>query len=508
MTPPDPAPLADLTETAHTLSDISAALAVLGWDQEVMMPPRAGEVRAHHLATLAGIYHEKLTAPRVGDLLLAAEDAPLSDTDRALVRELRRERDRAVKVPPALVRELAEAQARGVETWRRARPANDFAAFAPALEHLVRLNRQIAEHVGYTDTPYDALLDEYEPGMTARDVTALFEPLRDETIAVLRRIQASPPVDTSILDGEWDEARQWDFGLRVLRDMGYDFDAGRQDRSTHPFTTSFGPPFDVRITTRVEPRLLTSALFSSIHEGGHALYELGFDPALARTPLANASSLGMHESQSRLWENFVGRGRPFWQRYFPILAATFPERLGAGDGERFYRAINHVAPSLIRIEADEVTYNLHIILRYELERALIEGDLAVADLPAAWNEKMRAYLGITPPNDADGVMQDIHWSSGAIGYFPTYTLGNLMAAQLYAALRERHPDFDARVARGDLRFILDWLREHVHCLGRTFSTAAIMEQATGHAPDARYFSRYLTDKFGAIYGFSDRPTLA
>ena len=498
-----PPALAELTASAHTLSDIVAAIALLGWDQEVMMPPRGGGGRAHHLATLTGIYHEKLTAPRLGELLTALEDDAdtLTATQQALVRELARERDRAVKVPQALVRDLAEAQARGVETWRRARQANDFAAFAPDLAHLVALQRQVAEHVGYADSPYDALLDEYEPGMTARRVAALFGPLRDETLAVLRRIQASPAVDATILDGKWDEAGQWDFGLRILRDMGYEFDAGRQDRSTHPFTQSVGPPFDVRVTTRVEPSLLTSALFSSIHEGGHALYELGFDPALARTPLANAPSLGMHESQSRLWENFVGRSRAFWDHYFPVLAAAFPRQLHADDTDRFYRAVNRVEPSLIRIEADEVTYNLHIILRFELERALVEGDLAVADLPAAWNEKMRAYLGMTPPTDALGVLQDIHWGSGGIGYFPTYTLGNLVGAQLYYSLHDRYPDFDGRVASGDLRFILGWLRDKVHVHGRTYPTAALVERATGQPLDPTFFSRYLNEKFGALYGF-------
>lgn len=502
--PAAPPALVELAALTHALSDMAAAIALLGWDQEVMMPPRGGVGRAHQLATLTSVYHERLTAPRLGELLTAleADTEALTVTQRALVRELRRERDRAVRIPPSLVHDLAEAQARGVETWRRARQANDFAAFVPGLAHLVDLNRQVAEHVGYADSPYDALLDEYEPGMTARAVAALFGPLRDETLAALHRIQASTAdVDNTILAGEWDEGGQWAFGLRVLADMGYNFDAGRQDKSTHPFTQSVGPPFDVRVTTRVEPSMLTSALFSSIHEGGHALYELGFDLALARTPLANAPSLGMHESQSRLWENFVGRGRAFWEYYFPHLAATFPRQLHAGDGERFYRAVNRVEPSLIRIEADEVTYNLHIILRFELERAVVEGDLAVADLPAAWNEKMRAYLGVTPPTDALGVLQDIHWGSGAIGYFPTYSLGNLIGAQLYYTLRDRYPDFDARVASGDLGFILDWLRDHVHAHGRTYSTPALVERATGQPLNPSFFSRYLAEKFGALYGF-------
>lgn len=512
MSAADHPALTELTDIVHTLSDIGAASALLSWDQEVTMPPRGGASRAYHMATLAGIYHEKLTAARVGELLAALSDsaAGLTERDQALVRELKRERDRAVKVPGALVKELAQAQAQGVETWRKARQADDFAAFAPALDHLVALNRRVAEHVGYAASPYDALLDTYEPGMTARAVADLFVPLRDVSLDVLRQIQASSAqIDMDVMAGEWDEERQWDFGVRVLRDMGYDFDGGRQDRSTHPFTQSLTSPFDVRITTRVERRDFACALFSSIHEGGHALYEMGFDPALARTPLANAPSLGMHESQSRLWENFVGRGLPFWRYYLPILADAFPERRDLRQAEDFYRAVNRVQPSLIRIDADEVTYNLHIILRFELERALIEGDLAVADLPAAWNEKMQRYLGITPPSDALGVMQDIHWGSGAIGYFPTYSLGNLIGAQVYDTLRDCYPDFDARVASGDLGFILAWLREHVHQPGSTYPTPALVERATGRPLDVGCFSRYLTEKFGAIYGFgSPAPTVA
>ncbi len=497
--------LAELTEIAHTLSDIQAASAVLGWDQEVMMPPKGGEGRAYQLATLAGIYHEKLTAPRVGEVLARLSDEMASrdgysETERALVRELKRDHDLAVKVPSTLVKALAEAQVRGVETWRRAREADDFATFAPALEHIIDLKRQEADHLGYAETPYDALLDQYEPGMTARAVQALFTPLREQTIATLGQIrEARVAPDMSILDGEWDVDRQWEFGMRVLRDMGYDFDAGRQDKSTHPFTISFTPPYDVRVTTRLDPHLLTSALFSTIHEGGHGLYELGFDPSLARTVLANCPGLSIHESQSRLWENMVGRGRAFWTHYYPLLVELFPDRLTADDFERFYLAVNQVQPSLIRVEADEVTYNLHIVLRFELETALLQGDLKVADLPTAWNEKMEAYLGITPPTNALGVMQDIHWGSGLIGYFPTYSLGNLIAAQLYATLREQYPDFDTRVARGDLGFILTWLRENIHRYGRIYPSAELVERATGHAPDPQSFARYIQDKYGALY---------
>ncbi|MFN8474826.1 MAG: carboxypeptidase M32 [Anaerolineae bacterium] len=495
----------ELLEIAHTLSDIAAASAVLDWDQEVMMPPKGGEGRAHQVATLAAVHHEKLTAPRTGDLLARLTDAMAGDGDysiveRAFVREMQRQFDQAVKVPPLLVRQLAEAASRGVEIWRQARANNDFATFAPALRHTYDLKRQLAENLGYTDSPYDPLLDQFEPGMTAAQVQRLFDPLRDQTRDLLARINAAPQVDISIIEGNWDVQKQWDFGIQVLRDMGYDFDAGRQDLSSHPFTTSFTAPFDVRVTTRVFPHLLTSGLFSTIHEGGHALYELGFDPALARTPLADSPGLAMHESQSRLWENYIGRGRPFWQHYFPILMGTFPDQLRADDFERFYLAVNRVEPSLIRVEADEVTYNLHVILRFELERALLEGNIQVEDLPEAWNAKMGEYIGATPPTDANGVMQDIHWPSGLVGYFPTYSLGNLIGAQLYYTLRDTYADFDDRLAAGDMGFILAWLRENVHRYGRIYSTNELVQRATGKPLDESYFARYLGEKYGPIYG--------
>ncbi len=494
-----------LLEIAHTLSDIAAASAVLDWDQEVMMPPKGGAGRAHQLATLAGIHHEKLTAPQTGELLARLTDAFAGDgeelvVERALVREMKRQYDQAVKIPAALVKQLAEAASRGVETWRQARGDNDFAAFAPTLSHIYDLKRQMANHLGYEDSPYDALLDQFEPGMTAAQVHALFGPLRDQTLALMERIQAAPQVDVSVVEGEWDVQKQWDFGLRVLADMGYDFEAGRQDKSAHPFTTSFTAPFDVRVTTRVDPTMLTSALFSTIHEGGHALYELGFDPALARTPLANSPGLAMHESQSRLWENYIGRSRPFWQHYFPILVETFPGQLRADDFERFYLAVNRVEPSLIRVEADEVTYNLHIILRFELEQALLEDQVAVHELPELWTAKMQDYVGAVPPTDANGVMQDIHWPSGLVGYFPTYSLGNLVGAQLYYTLRDAYPDFDDRLAAGDMRFILAWLRENVHRYGHLYSTNELVQRATGKPLDSAYFARYLAEKYGPIYG--------
>jgi carboxypeptidase Taq len=360
--------------------------------------------------------------------------------------------------------------------------------------------RQRAEYLGYEETPYNALIEDYERGMTARALDHLFRELAPKQSALVARIAASPAAaDFNWLEQTWDESAQWSFGLKVLRDMGYDFEAGRQDKSVHPFTTNFDL-YDVRITTRLNPHDLFSALMGSIHEGGHALYEQGFLESDQRTTLAEAPSLGIHESQSRLWENIVGRSRPFWEHYAPRLARAFPGQLDATTPEQLYRAVNRVRPSLIRVEADECTYNLHIILRFEIEKALIEGDLRVADVPAAWNEKIKSYLGVDVPDDAHGCLQDIHWSHGSFGYFPTYALGNLYAAQLFETIERDLPAIREHIGAGDFAPLLAWLREHVHRIGRRKSAAEMVRDATGKEPSAEAFLRYLESKYGAIYG--------
>ncbi len=498
-------PIEELHTRVAEVVDLSQASAVLGWDQETMMPKKGARFRATQQATLQGLLHERFTQPRIGRLLSILEEPTsfnaLSPTDQAMIKTTRRDYDRATKLPASLVRDLAMATTEGVEAWRIARRESRWEQFAPYLRRIVDLKRQEAACIGYKDVPYDALLDEYEPGATTAQLAELFTHLRSETVTLLRRIASTGrQPDRSVLEQEYDPAKQLAFTELVLRQMGFDFEAGRQDLSTHPFTTSFGPT-DVRITTRVDDHDLQVALYASIHEGGHALYDQGLPVDLVRTGVGASVSLGIHESQSRLWENFIGRSLPFWQFVLPRLREIFPVQTGTATPEMFVGAVNRVDRSLIRVEADEVTYNLHIILRFEIERRLIGGEIDVDDLPALWNQRSQEYLGITPPNDRLGVLQDTHWASGLIGYFPTYSLGNLYAAQLWATLRREVPDLDERLAAGDFQIVLSWLRERIHQHGRIYQPAELIERATGEKPRPDYLIKYLNEKYGKIYGF-------
>ena len=485
------------------VADLNAAADVLEWDQETYMPDGAAEVRGHQVATLRKLAHEFFTADEVGTLLEALAPAtqaldPVS-TEASLVRVARRDYEKALKIPAALVAEMAEAVARGKQAWRKARESDTYATFAPHLERLIDLNVQKAEALGYDDCLYDALLDQYEEGMKTATVEAVFADLRARLVPIVHAIAEREPPDNRVLRQTFDKQKQWDFGLEVIKDFGYDFDRGRQDLSTHPFTTSFSIT-DVRLTTRVDERYLPSALFGTLHECGHGLYEQGIDLGLDRTPLADGTSLAMHESQSRLWENLVGRSRAFWQRYYPRLQTFFPDQLAGVSLDAFYRGINKVEPSLIRVEADEVTYNLHVMLRFELEQAMVEGRVTVAELPDLWNEKMEEYLGLRPETDADGVLQDIHWSLGAIGYFPTYSLGNLMSAQLFDQAKQDLPDLEARIAVGQFAELLGWLRTNIHQYGRKLEALDILERVTGEGLQAGPWLDYIREKYGEIYG--------
>ena len=498
----------ELLTRLHELADLSAAHALLDWDQQTMMRPKSAPSRAFQLGTLQAVTHERLVAPELRTALdRAAQEGsgppPFADeVGRALLRETRRDVERAVKLPTAFVKEQAEVEAHAFDTWQRARQASDFPLFRDDLAKVIDLKRREAEYVGYTDSPYDALHDTYEPGQTEAATAAVFAGLRQETVALLQDLRrAGAALDASPLFRRYDKQKQWDFGVGILRAMDFDLEAGRQDLSAHPFTTSFSPR-DVRVTTRVYEDDLRAALFGTIHEGGHALYDQGIDVALARTPLAEGASLGIHESQSRLWENAIGRGRPFWRYWYPRLCSLFPEQLSDVTEDAFVRAINAVTPSFIRVEADEVTYNLHIILRFELETDLLHGRIEVDALPDAWNAKMQELLGITPTTAAEGVLQDVHWSSGLVGYFPTYALGNLYSAQLLATLRRTFPDFDERIASGDLRFVREWLREHIHRYGRIYPAAELIQRATGEPLNPAYFARYLREKYAALYGIA------
>ncbi|HJT58364.1 MAG TPA: carboxypeptidase M32 [Ktedonobacteraceae bacterium] len=494
----------ELLDYVHETSDLAALAALAEWDQNTSMPGGAGEVRGDQMATLQGVLHERWTAPRAGQLLQALNDGiveqdTFTDADRGLVRETRRAYERATKLPRKLVEEMARVQAASFEAWRRARENQDFASFAPCLQRTVALQREIADHLGYDETRYDALLDQFEPGMTASRLDQLFAPIREISLTMLRRIQQSGhTVDDSSLMGDFPLEEQVVLSKTLLRGMGYDFSFGGIAESPHPFTTSFGSPFDVRLTIHPERLFIQPAIMAAIHEGGHALYEQGSAQTLVRTPIAGGASMGAHESQSRLWENPIGRSLPYWQGQYPALLEAFPRQFADVEIATFVRALNKVQPSLIRIEADEVTYNLHILIRFELEKALINGDVAIESLPGLWNAKYREYLGVEPTNNAEGVLQDVHWSSG-FGYFPTYTLGNLYAAQIFAALHRAFPNFDERLASGDTSFILNWLREKMYIFGAIYQPAELIERVTGEPPNPEYFVRYLTNKFEAVY---------
>jgi carboxypeptidase Taq len=496
--------LTELRERLAEIADLNAAGGLLGWDQQTMMPERAAPQRAEQLGTLGKLLHERFTDDAIGRLLDAAESAGVEpdSTDAALLRVTRRDWEKARRVPSALAAELARAGALGHQAWIEARERSDFALFLPALRRNVELKLRYVECFDGFDDPYDVLLDDYEEGMTSAEVDALFTELRAGLVPLIAAIaERTEAVDAAPLHGDFPVERQRALVSEVLRQLGWSADGWRLDEAAHPFATSFGTG-DVRLTTRYDPSYVGMALYGAIHELGHGLYESQVDPALARGPLGEGVSLGVHESQSRLWENVVGRGRPFAGWLHGRLRETFPERFGDVSGEDFYRAVNKVQPSLIRVEADEATYGLHIILRFELERAMISGSVALEELPEAWNARMRQYLGVEVPDDARGVLQDVHWSGGDIGYFATYALGNLIAAQLWERARADLPGLDESLAAGDGSSLRAWLGEHVHRFGRTFPPRELVRRATGSAIRVEPFLAYLNAKLRPIYGLS------
>jgi carboxypeptidase Taq len=495
--------LTRLTERLATIADVGAAAAVLHWDQQTYMPPGGVTGRAEQLSTLSRLAHEMLSSDETGALLEASEAAghERGSDGAATVRLVRRDYDRATRLPSRLVAELARATALAEPAWAGARAESDWQAFAPHLERILSLQREAAEHLGYEEHPYDALLDLYEPGARKAQLQGIFSELREGVVPMIDAIGASLSEDREApLHGSFAEARQEAFGRQTITDLGYDFGRGRQDRAVHPFCINFGGPGDVRITTRFDPTWLSPALFATIHEAGHAMYEQGVDPAYTRTPLGGGVSMGVHESQSRLWENLVGRSRPFWHHYYPKLKETFPDALSHVDAEGFYRAINAVAPSEIRVEADELTYNLHILLRFELEVAMFEDRLSVAEVPEAWNARMEEYLGVTPRDDAHGALQDVHWSAGIFGYFATYTVGNVLAVQLYERAVEAEPGIPEETARGEFGSLLHWLRENIHRHGSKYDPQELIQRSTGRPLKTAPYLDYLRDKFGELYG--------
>ncbi|PID58269.1 carboxypeptidase [candidate division KSB3 bacterium] len=495
-----------LTTILGKVNDLQKAAAILQWDQQTYMPPAGVEARAMQLATLEQLAHHTFVSEEVGQLLenlhpLLQSEAPDSDT-ACLIRLATREYEKASKISPALIATLARKTALAHNAWEKAREEKDFSQFRGILSELIELLRQKAEQLGYTEHIYDALLDLYEPEMTTRDVENIFHRLKHAVLPMIQEIAQRPDaLCDDVLNQAYDREVQWDFGIEVLKQIGYDFDRGRQDTAAHPFTVSFSP-HDVRITTRLNPNMFASAFFSSVHEGGHALYEQGLPLALSRTLLCEGASMAVHESQSRFWENVIGRSRPFWTCFFPRLQTMFPKQLEGATVEQIYQAVNVVRPDYIRVEADELTYNLHIFIRFELETALISGAVGVKELPQLWNHKMETYLGITPPNDALGVLQDVHWSAGLFGYFPTYTLGNVLSLQFNACLRRDIPDCDEQIARGEFSRILHWLRDKIHIHGSKFPPAELVRRVTGTQIDPQAYIDYLQTKYGELYGFT------
>jgi carboxypeptidase Taq len=489
------------TSHLRKLADVNFANALLQWDQEVFMPEKGAAGRASQQATLSGIAHELATAPALDTILKGLlNDTSLTGLQRSNVERTAKDFEKRNKFSTQFVEEMSMAISAGFQAWQVAKKDNNYSIFEPKLQKLIDLKRREADIAGYDKHPYDALLDDYEPGTTSADVKELFDNFKPGLKVLLDKIFAAPKPDDFFFKQHFDKQAQWDFGIDLLKQMGYDFSAGRQDISAHPFTVSFGSG-DVRVTTRVSENDLAEMIWSCIHEGGHALYEQGLPAADYGLPSGEAVSLAIHESQSRLWENNVGRSKGFWQHNYPTLQKTFNTQLGNVPLEAFYKAFNRVEPSLIRTSADELTYHFHIIIRFELELAMVEGTLSAKDLPEAWNAKYKEYLGIDVPNYSQGLLQDVHWSHGSMGYFSTYSLGSLYAAQFYAQAVSEIPGLENSIAAGQTAPLLNWLREKIHNKGRNLTSRQVCELVTGKPLDATYFMDYANKKYGDIYGF-------
>jgi carboxypeptidase Taq len=493
----------DLRARLAELDDLDHAARLLGWDQQTHMPPSGAPARGEAMATLERVHHERAVDPALGELLeglapWAAVRDP-EDEAAAIARVARRDHDRARRVPADLTAELARASSEAMGVWVEAKRRSDFALLQPHLERIVELRRRVADCFPGADHPYDALLDHYEPGMTSAQVRAVFATLRPRLVRLIEGVAAAAPAPT--LPGPFPVAGQRRLALEIVGGFGFEDAGWRIDDAEHPFCAGIAPG-DIRVTSRFSHQDL-AGVFAVLHEVGHGLYEQGVDPGLARTTMGTGVSLGIHESQSRLWENFVGRSRAFWEHWHPRALALFGDAaLGGAELDGFLRAINAVRPGLIRVKADEVTYGLHVILRFELEVRLIEGDLAVADLPDAWSQGMAELLGVEVPDDAHGVLQDIHWAAGEIGYFPTYALGTIVAAQLWRAAQAAIGDLEERLARGDTLALREWLRERVHRFGRTVDPSDVVHRATGSALDPEPLLEHLEAKYGALYDVS------
>lgn len=488
-------------ETTQKAADLNNASAVLGWDQEVYMPAKGFEVRGRQLATLASLAHEMLTSEAYGNQLQElAGRGDLADDEKRNVELSLEDYNKNKKLSAAFVEAITQQTSASYNAWIQSRKENKFSIYAPELDKMIQLKKQQASMYGYESNPYDALLDEYEKGASVALLDRVFGDVKQQLPVLLDKIKTAQQVDDSFFLRNYPKQAQWDFSMDVLRAMGYDFEAGRQDMSEHPFTTSFAPT-DVRVTTRVDENNYSSLLWSSIHEGGHALYEQGLPIEQYGLPLGAAASLGIHESQSRLWENNVGRGKQFWHHFYPKLQQYFPQQLNDVSVEAFYKGMNKVEPSLIRTEADEVTYHFHVMIRYEIEKGLMNGDLFAEDLPEAWNGLYNKYLGVSAQDDKTGVLQDVHWAHGSFGYFPTYSLGSFYAAQFYQQAVKEMPTLTDDISSGRLLGLREWLRGKVHQYGRRYTSEELCKQITGTGLDFKVFMQYAHEKYAGIYGF-------
>jgi carboxypeptidase Taq len=480
------------------LAELAGISSLLSWDQEIYLPHKSGDFRAQQLSLINGLMHEKATDP---SLISTIENSIFQNETRDLqklnLEVSKRDFERKNKLSRNHIEESTLLISKSFDAWELARKQNDFDTFKPFLKQIIELKRREADLITFENHPYDALLDEFEPGMKVETLDTLFDKLRIGIQSILNKIPQKK-IESSFMHKNYPQSIQWEMGLDVLNKIGFNFEHGRQDLSTHPFTITFSPQ-DVRITTRIDENNLNEMLWSCLHEGGHALYEQGLSSNELGTPISEAASLGIHESQSRFWENHIGRGKSFWSFYYPQLQSFFPEQLGLISEHQFYCAMNEVKPSLIRTSADELTYHMHIIIRYEIEKALIDGSLQVDDLKDKWQELYRNYLGIEVPNDNEGILQDVHWAHGSFGYFPTYTLGSLYAAQMNHAMRMRDPEMESKISKGDFTFIKESLKNSVFDKGRCYTSEELCEQMTGEKLNDRYFLEYASDKFNDIY---------
>lgn len=495
--------LADLKTRLQEVSDLEGANAVLGWDQSTYMPNGGANARGQQMATLGRLAQEKFTGTAVGylldDLQAYADSLPFDHDDAALIRATKRRYQRDTQIPPAFLAGLYEHSAKTYQVWAEARPANDFKRVQPYLEKTLELSQQMAEYFPSYEHIADPLIDFADYGMKASSVRQVFAELRSQLVPLVDTITAQPLADDSCLKQQFPEDQQLAFGRKVIERFGYDFNTGRQDKTHHPFMTKLGSG-DVRITTRVKPDSFAEAFFSTTHEAGHALYEQGVNPAYAGTPLDGGTSNGVHESQSRTWENLVSRSRGFWQHFYPELQQAFPEQFATVALDTFYRAINKVQRSLIRTEADEVTYNLHVMIRFELELQMLEGNLAIKDLPEAWNAAYQADLGIHAPNDINGCMQDVHWYGGHIGgVFQAYTLGNILSAQFYSEALKAKPAIPSELAQGQFSSLHAWLKDNIYQYGSKYTAPELIERVTGRGLDIAPYMQYLRTKYGELY---------